>query len=197
MSLREPKKQRLILAGVFFLALGLVYYDRVYGPRARAMSALERQLAELELYRNASEGVLARSPLDLLERALAEETTHLGEWERMLASEDRLTTLLNSVSQQALSARVRVGFFQRSPPANEKFLVRHTFRLAVHGDYHQVGRFLALVGALPTLVVPANLTLTARPSGSPGGRMEARFDLQAYAVSPEEILPRLGQLPAR
>lgn len=150
---KVPPKQKIFLAILVCLLVGVGYYYLYYRNAAQNVATLETRLAELESKIKEQE-VIARNLPSFREevRRLEEQ---LGLLLEQLPNSAEIPTLLKSISDLGRESGLDFLKFAPRGEANRGFYAEIPFSLSLTGDYHGFVLFADRVGHLPRIV---NLT---------------------------------------
>ncbi|MEY6431555.1 type 4a pilus biogenesis protein PilO [Thioalkalicoccus limnaeus] len=125
--------------------------------------------------------------LDAYRRQLAEMEETFGAMLRQLPDQTQVAALLVDVSQTGLAAGLEFELFQPEPERNRDFYAELPIRIRVTGHYHDFGRFVSGLAALPRIVTIHDINIkpmTAPRRGAPadttGGRLAFEATLRTY-----------------
>jgi type IV pilus assembly protein PilO len=190
----EPQQRKQLLYGAVVLALvAFGFYDRVYGPRKERIAELETRLESLNTV-NARSRAITRGAQGEVDQQLALYRQQLEVAEGLIPSVEELPNLLDAISAEATRTGVELTLIQPVGATEEAYYTRRVYDLAVVGQYHQIGEFLARVASLPRIVTPTNLVVG--PRGTPASaaprpetavdtgpvQLEARFSIETYVI---------------
>jgi type IV pilus assembly protein PilO len=189
------KRQPLLLGTVLVLGLAYLFHTYLYAPRREELSGLETRLASLETQNRAARAVARTSGTSEVERKLALYREQLHAVEALIPSSEELPDLLDAISAEAQRTGVEITLIQPTGATEEAYYTRRVYDVAVLGGYHSVGDFLTRVASLPRIVTPLDLNLVARPNESPdqAPKVEARFSIETYVISPTENAANVEQ----
>lgn len=189
------KRQQLLLGTVMVLGLAYLFYTYLYSPKREELSGLETRLASLETQNRAARAMAQTSGTSEVERKLTLYRDQLQAVEALIPSSEELPDLLDAISAEAQRTGVEVTLIQPTGATEEAYYTRRVYDVAVLGGYHSVGDFLTRVASLPRIVTPLDLNLVARPTESPdqAPKVEARFSIETYVISPTENAANVEQ----
>jgi type IV pilus assembly protein PilO len=196
-----PKTQRdQLLALVTFLGVAAIgaFYMYVWGPQHETLNTLDARIDTLVASNDSSRKEMARGTLQQLEADAERLRRNLDVMRQLVPTGNEVPLLLEQVSNAARRAGLDLADVQPEPVIRGTSFDAHRYRMAVIGDYHSVGVFLANVGALTRIITPMNLSLeptTARSAKRPreGQQfLEARFQIQTYVA---KTRPEAGVTP--
>lgn len=180
----DPKQRNALLVILALLAGGYFFNDLWLSGAKEDITRLESRLEQLEA-QNRRAQVLAARGGDLEER-LAVYERHVQKLEELIPQREEVAALLNSISQEALTARVDLSSMNPEPPEPGTFYTRQTYDLTVYGEYHDVARFLTAIASLRRIITPIELELVPfqgrnvrREYENP---VEARFRIETYVI---------------
>lgn len=186
----DPQQRpKLLLGAVLVLGLPYLFFTQFYSPRQESLTELESRLENLETQNRAARAITQASGTADVERKLALYRDQLHSVEALIPSSEELPDLLDAISAEAQRTGVEVTLIQPVSATEEVYYTRRVYDVAVLGSYHAVGDFLTRIASLPRIVTPLDLNLAVRPNQSPdqADRLEARFSIETYVISPTEI----------
>lgn len=157
------------LVGYFFIRDSLAQLDRSREQEIRLKSAFEekaRQAAALPAY----------------EQQLMELQARLETELRKLPDNLEIAGLLDDISFIATDNGLRLERINWEPERPSEFSTELPMRIIVTGDYHQLGRFVADVAALPRIVIIDSFSL----SRAEGGRLSMSMLARTYKYNEQE-----------
>lgn len=179
----DPQAQKKLLAVVAPLLLLLCYWYFVHSPAQEKLDKLEQRLEQLEA-RNSSARARSLQGGPELEQKLALYEEQIVQLERLVPRSDEVPELLYDLTLRAQENGVDLT--RLSPTGDEPglYYTLHTYNVAVHGSYHDIGRYLAAIGSLPRIVTPFDLRLQPRTERDRSGavRLQAEFKIKTYAL---------------
>jgi len=186
----DPQQRpKLLLGAVLVLGLPYLFHTQFYAPRRESLTELESRLENLDTQNRAARAITQASGTSDVERKLAMYRDQLHAVEALIPSSEELPDLLDAISAEAQRTGVELTLIQPVSATEETYYTRRVYDVAVLGSYHAVGDFLTRIASLPRIVTPLDLNLGTRPSQSPdqAERLEARFSIETYVISPTEI----------
>lgn len=179
----DPQVQKKLLAVVAPLLLLLVYWYFIHNPAVEELHKLTTRFEQLER-RNASARARSLQGGPELEKKLALYEEQILQLEKLVPRSDEVPELLYDLTLRAQENGVDLT--RLSPVADEPgaYYTLHTYNVAVHGSYHDIGRYLAAIGSLPRIVTPYDLKLQPRTERDRSGaiRLQAEFKIKTYAL---------------
>ncbi|MDZ7828456.1 MAG: type 4a pilus biogenesis protein PilO [Halofilum sp. (in: g-proteobacteria)] len=175
-----PKPVKLsviaLLAVVIIAAMGWFLVK----PELEARERAERKEQEL---RDQFEIVQKKAAsLPAYRAQLAEMEESFGALLRQLPNETDMESLLIDLSQTSVAAGLDVEYFKPGQEQKLEFYAEHPIELRVTGTYHEFGRFVSGLAALPRIVTLHNIQITptgSRDEEATAGSAELNMELTA------------------
>jgi len=160
----------LVVAAMWWA--GRIYF---IAPRTEVISGDRARLEGLE-QRNRRARIEANQK-DALEDRMAVMERQLRIFEEFIPDSEEVPELLDAISHEA--ALVGVEMIRLRPQSAEpgEYYTKQTWELAVVGEYHDIGRFLARVASLPRIIKPANIQISLAPQSRATRNMEAPLEV--------------------
>ncbi|MFK7852456.1 MAG: type 4a pilus biogenesis protein PilO [Granulosicoccus sp.] len=103
---------------------------------------------------------------------------------RQLPNKTDIESLLVDLSQTSVASGLDVEFFKPESEVPREFYAEYPIRISVTGQYHQFGRFISGLAALPRIVTLSNIDITEMRSGNgaandPNSASRLKMDLMA------------------
>lgn len=195
----DPKKrqQALILLGVFALLMGYLYYQYYYTPLVEEVNALGQRHESLLTQNERAKRIAQRFGTDLQDKVKLYER-QLAALEDLIPRGQEVPDLLNAIATQAQLSRVDLSRIRPASVDRGPYYTRYVYELAVIGEYHDVGRYLARIASLPRIIKPANVAVArapqqARKEGSVAP-IQATFLIETFVMG--ELAPISVPAPA-
>jgi type IV pilus assembly protein PilO len=189
---KERNKQIALMILIAAITVGYVFYEYWYTPMLEGIDSLQAQLDGLE-NRNRQARIAEARSVDL-ENDLAIYERHVERLEELIPQDEEVPALLNSMVLEGRRFGVEIGWLNPGPADPGEFYTEQSYEVAVIGDFHAVGQFLAAVASLPRIITPIELDLEPLSGPAPVESMrapiEARFRVLTY------VLPRSAGLNA-
>ncbi|MGM0535138.1 MAG: type 4a pilus biogenesis protein PilO [Pseudomonadota bacterium] len=151
------------------LVLGLTFAGMHWYLAAPKAEALEQARAEetrlLQGFRNKA---AQAARLDVMREEMAALEERMDLLREMLPTGAEVPSLIDDISEAAISNRLAIDFIRLRSPVAREFYVEQPFDIRVQGSYHRIGEFLATVAGLPRIVTQHDLTL--EPVEGAGGQ---------------------------
>ena len=185
-DIKSPGAQKLLLAmllaggalGVYFSTHLLPWtFPKGSEKIADLKSQYEQKSAEL---------ARARASVADLPRFEAEYEQLHQRWEmasELLPTERQLPTLLRKITLAGQQTGVTFTMFRPGAVQPSDFHTEMPISVAVTGDYHAVGSFLAELANMRRIVTVSNLKLTTNNKNDGTGSTVAEFTASAYSLN--------------
>ena len=183
----DPKRRNALVVGILAAALFYVFWAYWYSPQDLVVQDLTAQLEQLNSENQRAQLISARGGTQLQER-LAEYERHVVRLERLIPQEEEFAALLNQITAESRRNGVEIFSIDPEPEEVGAFYTKKSYELAVVGDYHDLGRFLATIASLPRIITPMDLDLSSFQGDedvlSPDFEtpLTARLRIQTYIV---------------
>ena len=167
----------LILCAVIWVAL---YYFDTSDQLDRLRAEEEK---ELQFRTSFESKQIKAANLDAYEGQLAEMKESFGSMLRQLPDKTEVASLLVDVSQTGLAAGLEFELFQPEGEQTKDFYAELPIKIKVNGHYHEFGRFVSGLAALPRIVTMHDVRIDAPPAQKAHARAAepegTRLSLQA------------------
>jgi len=152
-----PLAGKAILIGVLcvVVAFAVVWFDTRH-----QYDSLEKLEKEEQKLKDVVKVKAARAAsLDEYRKQLEEMRQSFGEMRRQLPSQTEVAALLVDISQTGLASGLEFELFQPQPEIQKDFYAELPIDIRVTGSYHEFGKFVSGVAALPRIVTLHNIVL--------------------------------------
>lgn len=164
---RWPLVFHALFIGLFFVvASGAGFYFLVYDKKMPQLERVERE--ELELRSSFESKQRKAANFDAYQTQLAEIESSFGTMLRQLPGKTEIPNLLVDISQTGLAAGLQEELFQPMSEMQKDFYAEKPIKIRLRGDYHEFGRFVSDIAALPRIVTLHDIEITP-PNNSDGG----------------------------
>jgi len=191
-----PKNQRdqvMVLLVIVAVALIGLYYSYVYTPKADVLAGLQAHVDSLDVSNQRAKAELAKGNVDQLRAEAAKLQDNLEVMRQLVPTSNEVPALLEQVSTAARRVGLDLATVKPQPVVEGEQFDTYRYQVAVIGDYHALGEFLANVGSLTRIVAPMNLALSPLGSGPAVDQrkkalkknnsvLDSRFELQTYVA---------------
>ena len=157
--------QAFFVALFFLVATGAGFYFLVYQNQ---MPKLQKAEAEERDLRNDFETKQRKAANFTAYKAqLAEIERSFGTMLRQLPGQTEIPNLLVDISQTGLAAGLQEELFQPSDEVRKEFYAEKPIKIRLSGAYHEFGRFVSDIAALPRIVTLHDIEIS--PKGAQPG----------------------------
>jgi len=175
-----PQPVKLLVIALLAIVIVAAMGWFLVKPELEAREKAERREQEL---RDQFEIVQKKAAsLPAYKAQLAEMEESFGALLRQLPNETDMESLLIDLSQTSVPAGLDVEYFKPGQEQKLEFYAEHPIDLRVTGTYHEFGRFVSGLAALPRIVTLHNIEIT--PTGgkdeeATAGSAELNMELTA------------------
>jgi len=191
-----PKNQRdqvMVLLVIVAVALVGLYYAYVYSPKSDVLTDLQGHVDSLDVSNQRAKAELAKGNVEELRAEAAKLQANLEVMRQLVPTSNEVPALLEQVSTAARRVGLDLATVKPQPVIEGEQFDTYRYQVAVIGDYHALGEFLANVGSLTRIVAPVNLALTPLANGGAVDQrkkamkhnnsvLDSRFELQTYVA---------------
>lgn len=117
--------------------------------------------------------------LPLYKEQMEEMKNSFGEMLRQLPSKTEVAELLVDVSQKGLANGLEFELFRPKDEVSAEFYSELPIQIKVKGNYHDFGKFVSDVAALPRIVTIQDIVIT--PLNVKGGATTGKLSMEATA----------------
>ena len=155
-------------AVVAALAAVLLLGTRVFGVDADYALLKSAQREETDLRSRFEQGQRRAANLPAYGEQVAEIESSFGTVLERLSPTTEIPGLLADMSQAGLNAGLEELLFQPMEEQRREFYAELAVNLRLSGEYHQLGRFVSDIAALPRLVTLHDVHIRPLEGGGPG-----------------------------
>ncbi len=153
-------------------------------PRVEQLESAERQ--EPELKRQFDNVQNKAANLGAYKAQLEEMRRSFGAMLRQLPDTTDIESLLVDLSQTSVASGLDVAFFKPESEIAKEFYAEYPIKLSVTGKYHEFGRFISGLAALPRIVTLQDIDIKALDQANPGGELKMDLTAVTYRYLDEE-----------
>jgi type IV pilus assembly protein PilO len=165
---------------VVLVLCGLIGWGWYYFIVKDQMARLEKVAAEeLKLRESFEEKQDKAANLESYELQLTEMEESFGAMVRQLPDRTEVAGLLVDVSQTGLAAGLEFELFQPSGEQKKDFYAELPIRMRVNGRYHEFGRFISGLAALPRIVTIHDVKINSRGGNAAEAGGDVRLNMEA------------------
>ena len=162
-----PVKVIVVMIVCVLVGVGGYYFD--IEEQLNRLSDVEKKEVEL---RNTFEVKQAKAAnLDAYKKQLEEMKQSFGAMLRQLPNKTEVADLLVDVSQTGLASGLEFELFKPEAEVPREFYAELPIQLKVTGQYHEFGRFISGLAALPRIVTIHDIKIQPRGKQSEGDRL--------------------------
>ena len=148
---RWPWSVRGFFIGLIFLICAAVFWYMLVWNEDRPR-LLQAEAAEQDLRTQFETKQQRAANLDAYKAQLAEMERSFGAMLRELPGKTEVPNLLVDISQTGLAAGLQERLFEPSKEQSKGFYAELPIKIELVGSYHQFGRFVSGIAALPRIV---------------------------------------------
>lgn len=126
--------------------------------------------------------------LDAYREQMKEMKESFGAMLRQLPSKTEVESLLVDISQTGLSSGIQFQLFKPEPERFIDFYAEQPIRMVVTGTYHEFGRFVSGVAALPRIVTLQDIDITGAGKGAKSEKLKMTLLAKTYRYLDENEL---------
>jgi len=168
----------LFVALFFVVAIGAGFYFLVYSEQMPRLERAEMEEQELrnsfeQKQRKAANFDAYRAQLDEIERSF-------GTMLRQLPGKTEIPNLLVDISQTGLAAGLQEELFQPSAEIQKDFYAEKPIKIRLKGSYHEFGKFVSDIAALPRIVTLHNVEIQPESTQGPADELVLNVTAKTY-----------------
>jgi len=173
-----PIKAIVILIACVGLAVAVYYLH----TEAQLVRLDQERTTETELRRSFEAKQLKAANLEAYRQQLEEMKESFGAMLRQLPDRTEVAGLLVDVSQTGLAAGLEFELFQPEGEQSKEFYAELPIDVRVTGHYHDFGRFISGLAALPRIVTIHDVKIgnTAGDTGADGAKLALQATVKTY-----------------
>lgn len=150
------------------------------------LETLERATQkEQELRRTFEHRAAQAANLDAYREQMVQMEDSFGAMLRQLPSRTEVAELLVDISQTGLASGLEFRLFRPQQESPKEFYAELPIQISVVGGYHDFGRFVSGVAALPRIVTLHDVNINA-PTAQSGGKLSMDIVARTYRYLDEE-----------
>jgi type IV pilus assembly protein PilO len=177
-----PVKAVIIIVVCIGVAGALYYFITI--PQIEAWKKV--QVTEVELREDFRKKHWEAATLPKLREQLAEIESNLSELQRQLPSQTEVAGLIQDISQQAVASALTSELFKPGKEKSEQVYVEYPIQLELSGRYHDFGKFVSGVAAMPRIVTQHDVAIKLSKQGSEGTRLSLNMIAKIYRYREDE-----------
>jgi type IV pilus assembly protein PilO len=158
---RWPMAVQAFFVGLFFLVASVAgFWFFVWQAKAPILARAETE--ERELRSSFEEKQRKAANFTAYKTQLAEIERSFGTMLRQLPGKTEIPNLLVDISQTGLAAGLQEELFQPLDEDRRDFYAEKPIKIRLSGSYHEFGRFVSDIAALPRIVTLHDLEITPK-----------------------------------
>lgn len=181
----DPRDQYRLLGVIALVAIGVLAYLYVLGPRDDSLAELEERIEMVEIANQLAE---ARTEnLDAVREELELGERQFAMLERLVPAQGEVPAIYEAIAAESQSLGLElVNVTPEEPVADSAgYFMRQSWSMQVEGEYHDVGEFLTRVASLTRIVRPDIEEIRpARETNSGRQIVSVRFQLETFVLPP-------------
>jgi len=182
---RWPIVFHIFFISIFFVvATGAGFYFLVWEEQMPRLEKAQREEVELKQSFEAKQRKAAN--FDSYKAQLAEIESSFGTMLRQLPGKTEIPNLLVDISQTGLAAGLQEELFQPMEELRRDFYAEKPIKIRLRGDYHEFGRFVSDIAALPRIVTLHDIEIEPASEESQGQELVLNVTAKTYRYLDEE-----------
>jgi type IV pilus assembly protein PilO len=195
MALLPVRQRDQVMLFVIIAAVALIYvfYQYLWSPKKDELDLTQAHVDSLVIMNQRAKSELAQGKTQELKLEAERFTSDLEVMRRLVPTGNEVPALLEQVSTAARRVGLDLATVKPQPVVEGEQFDTYRYQVAVIGDYHALGEFLANVGSLTRIVAPVNLALSPLGNGAAVDQrkkalrnnnsvLDSRFELQTYVA---------------
>ncbi|CAG0944232.1 hypothetical protein GPROT2_02493 [Gammaproteobacteria bacterium] len=190
---RWPGVFHAFFVGVFFLVVAVGgFYMIVWKNQMPLLEKAERE--ERELRQSFEQKQKKAANFSAYKAQLAEMERSFGTMLRQLPGKTEIPNLLVDISQTGLAAGLQEELFQPMDEIRKDFYAEKPIKIRLRGSYHEFGRFVSDIAALPRIVTLHDIEITPAGKDAPADQLILNVTAKTYRYLDEsEAAPAEGK----
>lgn len=165
----------LVLIGIYGVVLLAGYYFLISDQLDERSKLVDK---EASLKSEFEAKALQAANLDTYQKQLDDMQKSFGTMLKQLPGKTELPSILQDVSQAAQVDGLRQDLFRPGPEGTKDFYADTPIDLQLEGGYHDFGKFVSDVAALPRIVTLHNIVI--KPSGGTSDSLTMTLTAKTY-----------------
>ena len=180
-SASTPVKAALIVVLCLLAGGAGIFFDT--NAQLERLKAAENE--ELTLRTTFDEKQSKAANLEAYAQQLEDMKQSFGALLRQLPNKTEIESLLTDISQTGIASGLEIVYFKPEGLSPKEFYAEFPIKLRVTGRYHQFGKFVSGVAALPRIVTMRDIQIS-KPKGKTGVRLEMEVTAVTYQYLDEQ-----------
>ena len=153
-----PAFRFAVIVIVFLGVLGLgIWFTIIKDKRPQLQRAQEDEISLRTTFENKQRKA---ANYDAYKAQLAQIEQSFGTMLRQLPGETEIPSLIVDISQTGLAAGLQEKLFVPQSELPRDFYAEKPINIRLNGSYHEIGKFVSGIAALPRIVTLHNITIT-------------------------------------
>jgi type IV pilus assembly protein PilO len=191
-DLKSPALQKLLLAILLSGGALGIYFGTSLVPWTFPKGSARIAEMKTQYEQKSAELARARASVADLPRFEAEYQQLHQRWElasELLPAERQLPTLLRKITLAGQQTGITFTLFRPGAMKPSDYHTEMPISVAVSGDFHSVGSFLAELSNMRRIVTVTNLKLTTNSKNDGAGTTVAEFTASAFSLNTAPVTP--------
>jgi type IV pilus assembly protein PilO len=185
---RWPFIFHAFFVGLFFaVASVLGFYLFVWQSDMPRLEKAEKE--EVELRQSFEQKQKKAANFSAYKAQLAEIERSFGTMLRQLPGKTEIPNLLVDISQTGLGAGLQEELFQPMDEVRKEFYAEKPIKIRLRGQYHEFGRFVSDIAALPRIVTLHDIEIVPAGKDAPADQLVLNVTAKTYRYLDESEAP--------
>ncbi|HEX6549712.1 MAG TPA: type 4a pilus biogenesis protein PilO [Gammaproteobacteria bacterium] len=167
----------LTLVVVFIVVVGAGYWFLIRDQQAQLADDAKK---EITLKQEFEQKAAKAANLEIYKKQLEEMTKSFGTMLRQLPGQTEIPSLLQDISQTAQVDGLKQDLFQPENEVRKDFYAEKPIRIIVEGSYHEFGKFVSDVAALPRIVTVHDIDIRPQSGDTKGDNLIMTLTAKTY-----------------
>ena len=182
---RWPLLFRALFVGLFFAVIvGVGFYFLVYSEQMPRLERAEQE--EKELRASFEQKQKKAVNFAAYQEQLAEIERSFGAMLTQLPGKTEIPNLLVDISQTGLAAGLQEELFQPLDENQKDFYAEKPIKIRLKGSYHEFGKFVSDIAALPRIVTLHDIEIGRESGDSTGEDLVLKVTAKTYRYLEDE-----------
>ncbi len=159
---KNPKQMVMVMSSVVLIAL-LVYIIFIFNPQVVSISGIRSGLGKVNADLKSARSDIAK--IGSMKGAIESYDRKIGLYEKTLPTEDGIPGLLESLSEMAKSANMRIAGIvpvdQKESESRNRVYKEIPIMITAKAGYHELGRFLSSLESSDRFMKVADIQIKA------------------------------------
>ena len=180
-SAPTPVKAFLIVLLCLIAGGAGIFFDT--NKQLKSLEAIEKKETALRVTFDQKQSKAAN--LEAYAQQLEDMKQSFGALLRQLPNKTEIESLLTDISQTGIASGLEIEFFKPEGLSPKEFYAEFPIKLRVTGRYHQFGKFVSGVAALPRIVTMRDISIT-KPKDTTGVQLQMEVTAVTYQYLDEQ-----------